>query len=199
MGTYQEELIKLSLMKTPDQAKSNEQPILITVASPDDASGIARVRKETWLATYPNKEFGVTREDILEKNFDSNDQIERWRKAIENHTGPRKIWVAKTKDGKLVGYSQGKKGEKENEIYGLYVLPTYQGKGLGRELMKRVIDWLGEEKPINLSVATYAKSAIELYKKFGFKEVDEPAEGPKFASGAVAPSIKMVKSEKSQI
>ncbi len=184
-------------MKSPERSPTMENPFTVTEALPEDAAGITHVRKETWLATYanPNAEAineRVTPEDILEKNLDSADQIARWRKATESKNGPRKIWVAKEKDGTVVGYSQGFKGETENQIYGLYVLPTHQGKGLGRKLLQCVIDWLGEQKPITLSVGANIPSAIELYKKFGFVE-EGIGEGPIFASGATVVSIKMRK------
>lgn len=173
-----------------------EKMLMVDIAKPEDAAGIAHVRHETWLATYPNAEAGVTREDIFAKNFQSEDQVRRWKKGIEDETGTRKIWVAKNSSGEVVGYGQGKKGELENEIWGLYVLPAYQGKGLGSMLMKSVIDWLGDDKLTTLSVAAYSSSAVELYKRFGFMEVDEPGAGPVFASGATATSIKMMKPKK---
>ncbi|MBP7005658.1 GNAT family N-acetyltransferase [Patescibacteria group bacterium] len=166
---------------------------MIEVAKPEDAARIAHVRHETWLATYPNAEAGVTREDIFAKDFQSEDQIDRWRRGIESTKGTRKIWVARNEAGEVVGYGQGLKRETENEIGGMYVLPAYQGKGLGNKLMGAVIDWLGNDKPIALSVAVYSLQARELYKKFGFIDVDEPGAGPIFASGATATSIKMVR------
>lgn len=170
---------------------TKEQVFRVESAAPDDAVGIAHVRNRTWLATYPNKETGVTKEDILAKNFESEDQVQRWRKAIESTTGNRRLWVAKD-GGLVVGYSQGKKGATENEIMGLYVLPEYQGKGLGGKLLGEALDWLGEEKPVTLSVAAHTP-AVELYKKFGFVESDGTASEPLFDSGASIPSIKMIK------
>ncbi len=173
-----------------------EKAFKVEGATPDAAPGIAHVRNKTWLATYPSKETGVTREDILAKNFESEDQVKRWRKAIESTTGNRRLWVAKD-GGNVVGYSQGKKGATENEIWGLYVLPEYQGKGLGGKLLGEVLDWLGDEKPVILSVAAHTP-AVELYKKFGFVESDETASETLFDSGASIPSIKMIKPKRDE-
>lgn len=170
-----------------------EQGLIVENASPDDAAGIAHVRNETWLDTYPDKGAGVTREDILSKKFESEDQVARWRKSIEGGSGARKLWVARDKEI-VVGYSQGKKGEEENEIVGLYVLPDYQGKGLGGKLLKAALDWLGDEKPVALTVASYSP-AVQVYKKFGFIETNEPVSGPMFDSGVSIPTIKMIKSK----
>lgn len=38
--------------------------IEIVDATAEDIVGIRAVQKETWLATYPNKDYGVTTEDI---------------------------------------------------------------------------------------------------------------------------------------
>jgi GNAT superfamily N-acetyltransferase len=170
---------------------AKEKAFRVESATPDVAAGIAHVRNMTWLATYPNKEAGVTQEDILAKNFENEDQVQRWRKTIESTTGERKLWVAKD-GGIVIGYSQGKKGSAENEILGLYVLPEYQGKGLGGKLLKEALDWLGDEKPVSLTVATYSP-AIQVYKKYGFIETDDAVSGPTFDSGARIPTIKMIK------
>lgn len=169
----------------------SDLPFSVTPASPEDAAGIAHVRKETWLATYPHPDSGVTVEDILSKQLDSDDQVQRWRKAIEQTDGPRRLWVAKTAAGTIVGYGQGKQREERNEIWGLYVLPAYQGNGLGRQLLAEVIAWLGDEKPIDLSVATYSERAIAVYQSFGFAVIGSDPSSPTFASGAVIPSLSM--------
>ena len=180
-----------------EKPPTQEKVYTVNEAQPEDAAGIARVRKETWLATYPNVELGVNVEDILSKDLESEQEILNWKKAIENPASARKAFVAKD-DETVIGYSQGKKGESHNECWGLYVLPAYHGKGIGRELMQKVIDWLGDEKPLELNVATISTSAIELYKSFGFEEVDEPASSPQFASGAILPSIKIIRPAKDQ-
>lgn len=180
-------------MKSIEQPPSLERPIAVEDARPEDAAAIAHVRNVTWQATYPNKKAGITLEDILSKDFESETEVGKWRKAIEKKEGPRRLWVARESEG-VVGYSQGRKGENFNEILGLYVLPEYQGKGLGRGLMSRAMEWLGDEKPVLLSAASYSLSAIELYKKFGFEITGEDENsGPDFASGAKIPSVRMMK------
>lgn len=185
-------------MKSLDQIPTQEQRPVIEEARPEDAEGIARVRKATWLATYPNEERGITYEDVLEmvKDFESEAQIESWRKAIEDKTGPRKLWVARDKDDNVVGYSQGRKTERGQAILGMYILPTQEGKGIGSALMREVMHWLDEDRPVTLSVAEYGTRAIALYKKFGFIETDEQGVGPKLSSGKEIPSIKMMRPAK---
>ena len=54
-----------------EKIPSPEKPYLICEAQPEDAAGIAHVRKETWLATYPSEELGVTVEDVISKDLES--------------------------------------------------------------------------------------------------------------------------------
>lgn len=186
-------LLDCSPMPTTELPPQNEQAPVIEPARPEDASAIAHVRHETWLATYPHEATGITRADILAQELESPDQVARWRKGILDQTGTRKIWVARNTHGEVVGYGQGKKGEHEHAIWGLYILPSEQGKGLGRELLRTVLDWLGNDLPVSLSVAEYATSAIALYERFGFVAASEPGFGPSFASGNTIPSLKMVR------
>lgn len=178
-----------------EKPPTQEKVYTVNEAQPEDAAGIARVRKETWLATYPNEEAGVTVEDVLSTSMESEEQIMKWRAIIENKMSSRKLWVAK-ENLEVIGYSQGKKSEQENECLGLYVLPSHHGKGVGRELMQKVVDWAGDEKPLVLSMAVYSDKAKELYQKFGFKSVGETEKGVLFASGASIPTIKMIKPAK---
>lgn len=52
----------------------------ILSAMPGDESGIIRLLKETWLATYPNKKYNITREDILKKDWESKERLENGKK-----------------------------------------------------------------------------------------------------------------------
>lgn len=62
-------------------------------------------------------------------------------------------------------------GEELGFIYELYVLPSYRGKGLSRQLMRAAIDELNKlgylEIRLNVFAGNFAK---ELYKEMGFVE-----------------------------
>ncbi len=59
-------------------------------------------------------------------------------------------------------------------LHGMYVMPTYRGKGLGKELLHRVLALaramvgLGE---IQLVVASHNTQVVTLYERFGFELV----------------------------
>ena len=60
------------------------------------------------------------------------------------------------------------------EIKRMYVKPKFRGKKLGNLMVEKVII-ISEENGFSklfLDTATFMSSAVSLYKKFGFKEID---------------------------
>ena len=56
------------------------------------------------------------------------------------------------------------------------VIPEYQGKKIGTEMMKKIIEVINEYKKINPSIRVYlgaSKGKEDFYKKFGFKTRQE--------------------------
>ncbi|MCJ0556234.1 GNAT family N-acetyltransferase, partial [Enterococcus cecorum] len=57
---------------------------------------------------------------------------------------------------------------------GISVLADYQNKGIGKQLLASMIEYLEQQKQIELvelEVACENKAAIHLYEKFGFKKI----------------------------
>jgi len=66
----------------------------------------------------------------------------------------------------------------ENEIYlsSFTIFDEYQNKGFGKIFMEKILDLIKtkyKEEFIKLSVGYSNKIAINMYKKFGFKEADQ--------------------------
>ena len=58
----------------------------------------------------------------------------------------------------------------------LYILPAYQGKGIGAACMKRIIDDANlEQKPVTLQVLKINTRATAFYQRLGFTIVDKNA------------------------
>ena len=62
-----------------------------------------------------------------------------------------------------------------NTLLGFFVLPTYQGQGIGRGLLSIVLE--NTDCPIYLHTHPSATRAIKLYSDFGFKFVTDPVVG----------------------
>jgi ribosomal protein S18 acetylase RimI-like enzyme len=173
-----------------------QAPIIIAPAMGADAEGISEASYETWLATYPNEEAGISREDIEEqmKNRRSPEEIEKTRsKILENNPNAR-MWVARENE-KVVGFASLKKEPEFNQLKSIYILPSHQGKGIGQKLWAEILNDVGDDhKKMVVHVATYNTQAIEFYKKLGFRETGKQFSDERFRmkSGAVIPETELV-------
>lgn len=180
-------------MSHEQRREKRERMVTIVAAVPSDAQGIGDVHAKTWLATYPNEEYGITLTDI-EAKIASRSPVESWRKTIEGKNETRRLWVAKEQE-KIVGFLFAKKGDDENAIQAIYVLPECQGMGVGQKLINTALEWLGQDKSISLGVVKYNTQAISFYKKLGFVEDGDvpPSPAAKLPSGKEMPEIRMVR------
>jgi ribosomal protein S18 acetylase RimI-like enzyme len=167
--------------------------IEIKQATPDDVFGISEVQKESWLATYPNEKYDITKEDILSEDFHSKGRIEKRIEIIKDKNSNTKFFVAKHNE-KIVGYCCAQKMEGFNKIRSIYVLPDFHKNGIGKKLMSKAFEFFNNDKPVKLSVAIYNQNAIGFYKKFGFEEgqkFEHNPEGP-FITGKEIPEMEMI-------
>ena len=76
-------------------------------------------------------------------------------------------YVAARADDKLVGYAGiarlGRKPPYEYEIHTIGVDPAYQGQGIGRRLLNRLLDFAADD-PVYLEVRTDNAAAIAMYE-----------------------------------
>lgn len=167
----------------------------ICIAKPEDAHAIRRVQKLTWLATYPSQEYGITPQDIESKDFESHQKIEKMKKRIQDISSNSNTWVAKLENSEIIGFGVATytDSERPNQLNAMYVLPEYQGIGVGASLMRTMLDWLGNDKEISLGVVPYNKQAISFYQRLDFAKTGEHIEHeqPTFPSGVDMPEIEM--------
>jgi GNAT superfamily N-acetyltransferase len=172
--------------------------IQIRKSVPNDAYGIREVQKITWLKTYPNRKEGITIKDIKEKfKIDKTPEgkrkiEERKKKYKDKNTN---IWVAEDEIN-IIGFCSAIKEKKNNRIGAIYVLPGFQRKGLGKQLVKKAFAWLGDRKDILINVARYNKQAINFYGKLGFVETGKTGtldSAARLPSGKFIPEIELVK------
>ncbi|MDQ5962479.1 MAG: hypothetical protein QG653_286 [Patescibacteria group bacterium] len=176
---------------------SNEQiRISIETAQPNDAEEIQNVFYKTWLATYPNNVPGVSVDDVHEHHKEklSEEGIEKSRKRIEDGLSleNQRFLVAKV-DGKIAGVCLATVLEDKNQLNAIYVLPEFQGKGLGYKLWGEVLKFIDQTKDTVVQVVIYNTSAIEFYKRLGFEDTGKRWTDEKFKmkSGATFPEMEM--------
>jgi ribosomal protein S18 acetylase RimI-like enzyme len=181
--------------------ESENDYLLIERAKPEDAEAVVEVLRLTWMDTYPNAEVGITDEDIRLRTEGEHGErigqnINKWRKNIENIDGSRLVIVARI-NGKVVGVTAPRVTDGIRRLGALYVLPEAQGKGVGGLLIRKALEWHGNKDDIYLNVATYNLHAIDFYRNYGFEQTDNPVvdEGNVYGKTQI-PEIEMVRKAK---
>ena len=109
----------------------------IRQATLEDAAGIARVHVESWRTTYP----GIMPQEHLDA-LSVTDRERTWTEILSaDGLAKATVYVAEMDGGEVVGFVSGGKeraGDPDyrSEVYGLYLLQSQQGKGLGRRLVQ---------------------------------------------------------------
>lgn len=144
-------------------------------ATVNDVEGINNVIYKSWLVTYPNEEFGITKEDIVRsfKYSFTPEKIEKQKNEILSTTidggkaGKRKLLIAKI-NNLIIGVCAMIENENDYQLRTIYVLPEYTGKGVGKKMWNVMIGFFDKNKDITVQVVTYNLDTIEFYKKLGF-------------------------------
>ena len=168
---------------------NNTPKITIQNAKPEDAIETGEVFYKTWLATYPNAEYGITVDDIKEI---WKDRKQADGSKIKNISKDESFLTAKY-GNKIVGVCRLIKYP-DNELKAIYILPQYQRLGIGKMFWKQSLKFFDLKKDIIINVAVYNKKAIEFYKKLGFDDARKKftKERLKMKSGAIIPEMEMV-------
>ena len=111
------------------------ESILLRPALPADASGLARVRVETWRTAYK----GIVA-DVILAGLSVESGRQRWLERLEAPK-PNSFTYLVEAAGKVIGFSSGgaeRDGDPlyQGEIYALYLMQEYQHQGLGRKLVE---------------------------------------------------------------
>ncbi len=135
-----------------------------------DVKGIAKVHVDSWRTTYRD----IISDEFLNKlSYESREKL--WVSNLSNMN----VYVAETYEGDIVGFSTGGKERSGNytgtdgEPYAIYILKEYQGQGIGRLLVKPVIDEL-----LNLNINSMLVLVLEknnschFYEALGGKQLD---------------------------
>ena len=165
-------------------------PITVKMAVEDDAAPIARVLVETRLHTYSNAALDITVDD-LQARFGEMDGTVALVTTWLRSTDARRVWVAK--DGpRTIAVCVAYLDDNGGHIGAVYVLPEYQGRGIGKALMQDALAWLGDVEDITLWTAAYNPDPIAFYKGLGFIESGVSWQFP-LSNAKTMPLLQMIK------
>lgn len=144
--------------------------IEIRKAIPEDALGIAIVNVYTWKTTYS----GLIPDEFINSRIDRVIEIAN-RNRIDIEEG--KTFIVAKEDNTIIGFALYGKSRNEEfvdygEIYALYVLSGFQGKGIGRDIFTLCIEELKKLGCNSLIInCLEGNNSIEFYKHMGGKIV----------------------------
>lgn len=153
-----------------DILKLTMETITITTPIiPDDIPQINKVFYESFLGAHINTELGITVEDIdtFFKDRTNSGEIERRAYELSHLPENERFLVAKETD-KVVAVCRIIVRDTYNQLQAMYVLPEYQGRGIGRMLWYEALTFFDSSKDIVVHVADYNKHAINFYNALGF-------------------------------
>lgn len=135
-----------------------------------DVNGIAKVHVDCWKSTYANI---VPNEYISKLTYEKRAKL--WEQVIPNGN----VFVAEDENGQIVGFADGGKErtgdykEYPGEMYSIYILKSYQNRGIGKRLMKAVVNELLKQD-INSMLVWVLKdnNSRNFYEQMGGKIVD---------------------------
>ena len=103
--------------------------------------------------------FGVPEEDaiVMGNRIDSDEDTDMLMITMDDNT---------------IGKIRVKREDGEAWIYGFCILPDYQGKGIGRKVLRNVVkDQSALGHSVHLEVETKNAHALKLYESVGFKAI----------------------------
>lgn len=132
---------------------------------------MARVRVETWRSAYA----GILPQDYLDNQISVAETSERWEQTL--WLTPSRFSYLAEADRKVVGIALGGPEQTGNpvydgEVYVLYVLPDYQGRGIGRGLLSACARELLGKQIDNLLIWVLARNP---YRRFYERAGGKPA------------------------
>lgn len=139
-------------------------------STPEDTAAIQKVLFNTWVASYADF-IPMTDIQWYFNNYYSEINFARLHEDSL-------FWniVAEIK-GHIVGYARGKHDPAHNRYYleSLYVLPEFQGKGIGSDLLKMIEQKARDNNhdSVWLGVMVQNIPSLEWYKKLGFQFVEQ--------------------------
>jgi ribosomal protein S18 acetylase RimI-like enzyme len=109
---------------------------IIRAARVEDAKGIATVQMRTWQVAYADI---FPADKLAGLNQELETRIERWGSIVSGAERLAVTYVAE-QDGQVIGFVNAGRQVKvdhpqDAELFAIYILPDFHGKGIGRKLV----------------------------------------------------------------
>ncbi len=147
--------------------------MVVRPAKRSDFDRVAGIYRAGYGEVKDNPNFG----DYLRLKKPTHSTEEKWKKNIYNDIKNGDfVYLVAEERGKILGFCYAsKKDVPDSEMshigsVGIRVVKNYRGKGIGTQLLKKLIEKCkGKFDILEINVLRNNKKAIKLYKKFNFK------------------------------
>lgn len=140
------------------------KPCIYRQATPEDVQGIQHVLSTTWEVTYT-----YLKPETIAQVKSTWHSTEFLAKQIKNTAFYFPIALEKDR---VVGIAtSGMRVEGVIDLFRFYVLPEYQGRGIGTQLLKMVEQHYPKATKIQVYVDVLNDSGLKYYEGRGFKKV----------------------------
>ena len=143
--------------------------MIIREARIEDAAGIAKVHVDTWRTTYR----GIVSDEHLANMTYSNHE-KRWKSYLTSNTYSSFTYIAEDDSGQVIGFVSGGSERTadliyKGELYLIYILKKYQGKGIGLILTQTLVKKLLQEGINSMMLWVFADNhvACRFYELLG--------------------------------
>lgn len=135
-------------------------------ATTKDLKQYTDLLQQTYEIAYTNEAIGLT-SDLFSKEIFASKESQDYLKSHLEETDTQKTWLT-FNSNKLIGsITCIINNNTEAELTGFYVLPRYQGQGLGKKMYELALEFAGNRDML-LDVYCHNTTTIEMYKKWGW-------------------------------
>ncbi|MEN9736726.1 MAG: hypothetical protein RL129_1437, partial [Actinomycetota bacterium] len=120
---------------------------------------------------------GITQLDLVEIAAIEKEsfEIDPWSidQIKSEYVAPGRFYIVAEFEGRVIGYAGIVKRGESGDVLTISVAKAHRRKGIGRELLRRLIDWARTNKceAMMLEVRVGNEEATPLYTSFGFMEI----------------------------
>lgn len=142
--------------------------MIIRPARVEDAAGIAKVHIDSWRSTYQGK---IPADYLASLSYETRTQT--WRNWLYPPLPLIYHFVAQDETGQIVGFLSGGRIQEpdpiyQGELWAIYLLQEYQGRGIGRRLTEALVEKLLAAEIDNMLVWVLAENpARKFYEALG--------------------------------
>ncbi|WP_058308288.1 GNAT family N-acetyltransferase [Gracilibacillus massiliensis] len=139
----------------------------------EDAQDIAEVHVNSWKATYQNL---INEQDLSNTTVEHRQIL--WETILKLPRKQQPVTVIE-EQGEIVGFISGGKERTDRfgydgEIFAIYLMPSHQGKGLGKRLLKSFAQEMKELGYRSLLIWVLTKNPThQFYLKYGATKIEE--------------------------